>query len=663
MHNVEQMSEVKSEANEGRSVSGPSSVSKVRTARVPVVCDGVKGVIAFRGDRWVVDNSAELSVLQGLGGSSDGAGRLSALVAALNSGVAKLGDLANLNRALRSIAECEPPCLAHVPVDLRPAAMVACAHWDCLEAAEWLCWALASRLNSNLTDTSLAAGYMNWELEGKDRAVDEYWLNASWCSMVGESFWETLSSHENLLIRYIGEVSDPLTSKERLWKLWKYRADYYETYELQDLVALHPNASVDHIMDIAKKSRYIDSAVVYRVLQNKTTKSRKLREMFTMDLDIGHLCLLSLHPNTPKDVLELLLANDNDQVAGLAAHHPEVSSRALVRAFDHPSAKRRTLLVQSGKLPKGNLEMVVGDRNRHVRAAVAGDPRLNRKLLKQLAIDKTATVRRWAATNPSMSLKLLYRLACDEHSWVRRAVASRKDANPQLVALLEKDSDDAVRVWVAQNPSAPKYTLRQLAADKTDWVRLSVAENASTPVEVLMQLAADKTDWVRLSVAENASTPVEVLMQLAADKTDWVRLSVAENASTPVEVLMQLSADQSDWVRVAVAENPSTPARAFDQLVFDREDQVRWRLAKNPSLPARLLIQLGKDQRYFIRMDVARNPSTPVEALEQLAYDRVPAVREAVAHHPSTPADLLEHLRVQGYARIPRPDQAMASPA
>ena len=637
MHNVEQMSEVKSEANEGRSVSGPSSVSKVRTARVPVVCDGVKGVIAFRGDRWVVDNSAELSVLQGLGGSSDGAGRLSALVAALNSGVAKLGDLANLNRALRSIAESEPPCLAHVPVDLRPAAMVACAHWDCLEATEWLCWALASRLNSNLTDTSLAAGFMNWELEGKDRAVDEYWLNASWCSMVGESFWETLSSHENLLIRYIGEVSDPLTSKERLWKLWKYRADYYETCELQDLVALHPNASVDHIMDISKKSRYIDSAVVYRVLQNKTTKSRKLSEMFTMDLDIGHLCLLSLHPNTPKDVLELLLANDNDQVAGLAAHHPKVSARALVRAFDHPSAKRRTLLAQSPKLSKKSLETLARDRNRHVRAAVAGDPRLNRKLLKQLAIDKTATVRRWAATNPSMSLKLLYLLACDEHSWVRRAVASRKDANPQLVALLEKDSDDAVRVWVAQNPSAPKYTLRQLAADKTDWVRLSVAENASTPVEVLMQLAADKSELVRLSVAENASTPVEVLMQLAADK--------------------------SEWVRVAVAKNPSTPARAFDQLVSDREDRVRWRLAKNPSLPARLLIQLGKDQRYFIRMDVARNPSTPVEALEQLAYDRVPAVREAVAHHPSTPADLLEHLRAQGYTRIPRPDQAMASPA
>ena len=156
-----------------------------------VVCDGVRGVFARGADgRWGLVNGAELAVLEGLGGSSDGASRLRGMGAALSAGAAGPGDLVRLGRCLRSLVEADEVCWAIVPPDLAAAVTVACAWWDRWKAGQWLCWVLSARLEANLLEgLGVGAGWLGWAMWSLLRPQRAWWNGIGWMERLGGEFW------------------------------------------------------------------------------------------------------------------------------------------------------------------------------------------------------------------------------------------------------------------------------------------------------------------------------------------------------------------------------------------------------------------------------------------------------------------------------------------
>ena len=123
-----------------------------RQGRRVVSVGAVRGVLARRGGRWVVDNDSEVRLLEALRAERGARDRLWALAAALDAGVGA-GDLRRLNGRLSAIAALERPeevWRVRVPGDLLGAVAHVCVCVSEEMLSRWLGFALSARLDANL---------------------------------------------------------------------------------------------------------------------------------------------------------------------------------------------------------------------------------------------------------------------------------------------------------------------------------------------------------------------------------------------------------------------------------------------------------------------------------------------------------------------------------
>jgi hypothetical protein len=161
-----------------------------------------------------------------------------------------------------------------------------------------------------------------------------------------------------------------------------------------------------------------------------------------------------------------------------------------ISPIDELSVDERKTLAK-GSSSSETLEILAGDKNRHVRYWVARNPSASPETLKILAGDKNEYARRGVAYNPSVSPETLEILAGDRNWGVRQRVAENPSASPKTLEILAGDRNWGVRQGVAHNPSASPKTLEILAGDGNKDVRQRVAYNPSASREVHIKLAKE----------------------------------------------------------------------------------------------------------------------------------------------------------------------------
>ena len=557
----------------------------------------MKGVLAHEHGRWVLENEAELAVLEGLGGSSEGLGRLRGIAAALNEGAAGPGDVTCLNRSLRSIGEVDLVCWAGVRDDLMAATAVACAYWGHPKAVQWLCWALSGRLGHNLSSAGPPPGRLSWYRKPRHFRLHPEDRDVSWVDWLSPGYWEHLKSHADRLVREASEASDPQTPGSRLKELGRS-----DQAEVLDLVASHPNTPAKTLMGLAdRRSSYklpLENTrlLQYRVAQNLRASPQLLGRLpKASHFDEYTEFALACHPNAPRRILTELASSDNYMISIRVAAHPNTPTRALEHhaRSDFWALRRRAAAYP--RLPVVLLEGLAADRRFEVRAAAAANPNLLPDLLLKLAADRSASVRAAAAANPRLPQKHLRKLAGDRQQKVRAAAAANPRLPPELTSALADDSEALVREWVASNEGAPEAVLALLAEDSCLSVRSLVAGNSSAPSGALSRLAGDPESWIRQKVAEHPLAPSAAMERLACDPEWWVREKVAASPTAPIEALARLSADSEQIVRAGVAGNPSAPADLLARLASSEYQQVRGMVVANPSTNEETLVRLAAD--------------------------------------------------------------------
>ena len=156
-----------------------------RQQRRVVSVGAVGGVLAQRGGRWVVDNDAEVQLLEALRGGSGARDRLWALAATLDAGVVDAGRLRRLNGRLSAIVAVERPedlWRVRVPGNLLGAVAYVCVCANNELLSRWLGFVLAARLGANLVRGLLpGAGWVSWSVPHRRRYVawdrDQYWIS------------------------------------------------------------------------------------------------------------------------------------------------------------------------------------------------------------------------------------------------------------------------------------------------------------------------------------------------------------------------------------------------------------------------------------------------------------------------------------------------------
>ncbi|MFC9935452.1 hypothetical protein [Glutamicibacter sp. NPDC127525] len=398
------------------------------------------------------------------------------------------------------------------------------------------------------------------------------------------------------------------------------------------------------------------------------------------------LSFVASHPSTPQAALVGLLASKLPDVLLALVENPALTTDCLTALIPRVKAIRshesRERLATSTSLPPAVANVLLGDRDLGVRAALAGNAVVQREVLERLAKDPEPLVRLAVAVNPGASVDLaspivrsLLVSAIDaELLRTLRAIEDRDDLElpAELIAdALERLSksrlrDPHMRCIVADDARTGPRTLNRLSRSADDLVRRAVAKNPSASAETLSSLAADSEPAVRASVAGNGTLEVILLTVLAQDDEPIVRASAAESPRLAPSLLSKLLRDDDRRVRSAAYRNPSTrpedkvdvdverqrawresaPSRAdLVEMVASTRAEVRMQVAYDSRTPGDVLFMLGGERRSArVRRAVAANPNTPANALASLADDRDVEVRQAVAFNSSTPVEVLVRL-------------------
>ena len=551
---------------------GAVSVVTGQQPRRRVSVGGLRGVLAVRDGGWVVSNASEVAVLEALrGGDGSALGRLRALAAALNEGVAAPKDLRRLNRWLSEIAASQELWRVKVPAELCAAVASVCVCVDDERLWRWLGFVLPVRLDGCLVDGFLPApGAESWSVP------QHHWpwsfdRDAHWITELPAVFWDRLDAHRDERLRAVAAASDPTSRPKVLARL----ACAHRVTEVADLVASHPRTPTRTLRHLVRYPGC--SRAELRAAQNRAAT---------------------------KGLLEGLSRSHGWQTRYAVADHPNAPKRALRRLGGDEFAVVRCAVARAPNTPASTLEALAADDEVWVRANAASNEHLPQKPLQMLVEDRYRTVRAQAVANGALCVELAAECVGDRAQGVRAAVAARP-VGPDVLDVLSTDPKWTVRLAVACNSNTRPGVLEMLAGDGCDEVRAAVAGHRDTPAGTLEKLAGDDCWWVRGSLASNPSTPTETLWTLTGDEDLYVKETAAENAAMAPERLQALAVHR-DWeLRAAAALNPAMPQELLATLAGDDESDVRRCVCHNNNVPAAVLDALGSDPDYWVRAEAA----------------------------------------------------------
>ena len=565
-----------------------------------VVCVGaVRGVLARREHRWVVDNEPEVRLLEALRAERGALERLRALAAVLDAGLVGVEDLKRLNRRLSAIAAVEAPgdlWRVRVAGDECAAVAYACVCANDETLSRWLGYALSARLDANLVPGLLPGpGWASW---GVPHHLRHHTLDRDthWVSEMPRSFWRRLRSHSDRRLRAVARASDPAAHPKVLADL----ADRHPgTAEVLDVVASNPRAPTRVLRHLTRDPG-AGEQVALRVAHNRSATAALLAEMAnSRRWDLRYVA--AWHPRMPPGALRRLAGDESDEV--------------------------RTAVARAEAAPAPVLQALASDPDVWVRATVASNPSAPQGVLEALLGDRFAAVRAAAAANESTPAALVAARARDRAIRVRSAVAARP-VGADVLTVLAEDPKWKVRQAVAHNAHTPPEMLKQLAGDGCDEVRAAAGYHPDTPPVVLRALAGDHYWWVRNCVASNKSTPLRALSKLTSDEDPDVSFDAARNAAIDPRRLKTLAAHEHWAVRAGTALNPNTPQQLLEALAQDDDSDVRRCVCKNDHTPQSVLDTLRHDPDYWVRAAAA----AASQRRRAHTHDTAPQRRRAHTH-------------------------------
>ena len=401
---------------------------------------------------------------------------------------------------------------------------------------------------------------------------------------------------------------------------------------------------------------------------------------------------LATNPALPAELLERLIANTDEDLAGWLAERSDLDRRQ-VRELAGRSEEAVFELVRGGLLEAVEVDpgvlpyaatalldagigraewadMLARGPDAKRRFDLASCPGLPPAVTALLAADADLDVVAELASFTT-DRDLLARLATHPHAEVRAGVAGNPATPPHVLAGLitthwRGDTDGPPEAIPGPRQTvAGRSTVDPLPED-TPVARTSLPESCAVCVRHPVPFVHDPgcpllhcdlpagaaCDGTHQSVihslihraVDNSATPVEAAIRLARHPSPIVRRALAARADLPAEVAESLAADPIPGVRTAVAENPALPEAAIRRLAADGCHAV----LHNPSVPIDVLAQARKTGATLLPRIAVTGP----DEVRELAESRNPQLRRLVAERRDLPPEIRDRLAADPDASV-----------
>jgi hypothetical protein len=388
---------------------------------------------------------------------------------------------------------------------------------------------------------------------------------------------------------------------------------------------------------------------------------------------------ISIFPETPRNLLEILANSNNPEVAEAARLHvnyagelegnwQDVVDEQFKNRYLGQNDRLAVELLKIAPVPAYFLSEYVpseyltqGLNNPHLPL------RYRLQLLTRLAQEPTLEPRLQVAESPDTPLPVLEQLIGDLELSIRIAVEYNPNCPSALVELVTGQHK------VASNWDTDTQQLDSLSHSNWDWIRLAVAQNPSTSEETLLKLAGDKVFKIQLAVAKNPVTSANVLAVLAEYSSKEIQAEIAKHPNATEEILHSLFDSQQGIIRSKKNLPVSIIEKVFDRrntnIPLWKDTNIRYFLLKQPNTPTWILAEftnidieeltaerlvqerknnstpgihkewVSDDIKFLV--DVAKHPQVSQEILDILAQFPDSEVRLAANRKPESNLDLI----------------------
>jgi Leucine rich repeat variant len=389
------------------------------------------------------------------------------------------------------------------------------------------------------------------------------------------------------------------------YALTMYDAEKNRIFEflLRDLEGSQMPAS-----SLVKLATNYESWIRARVASHRNTPAATLEQLSNDKSYEPILWGIARNPNSPPALLEKLLREDYQTVAGAMIERAIIPPNIMGRLLESESEHLRSRIVYRNNLPLGLADRVI-----------------NTETHDSVLIS--------LARNPILTSELIS-IFIQQH---------------------ELKSDVCIALLFQPNLTIDHW--QQLANSQAESVRLAIASRENTPIDILVILSDDRELPVRMAIASNLQTPSNILVKLAADLEAEVRTKIAANPQTPVPTLETLATDASVEVRRSALSNPQTPASIRQDLedIFGRKPIATMidTLSGLPRIydPANddvitILTEYAQSNNAFVRLASLLHPLMPPEVIEGASRSACWSDRYAVAKNPAAPDLIRQNLNL-----------------
>ena len=204
---------------------------------------------------------------------------------------------------------------------------------------------------------------------------------------------------------------------------------------------------------------------------------------------------------------------------------------------------------------------------------------------------------------------------------VRAAIAQNPNVPIKLLKNLIEDDEYEIYLAAAKNPNTPIEIFQQLSQHNSSDIRIAVAQNPNTTLELLEILAKENDTSIRAAVLINPKLPLHLFEKLYSEISELLYYLTYEDFETLVE---RFSIDKPEF---------NTFAFHHRDRVYTSQGILpsfrRFVLLLHPQIPVNLLEKHKHSLQWRERYAITQNPSTPTEILQQLAEDANCVVRTA----------------------------------
>jgi hypothetical protein len=433
----------------------------------------------------------------------------------------------------------------------------------------------------------------------------------------------------------------------------------------------------------------IEPSLFADLLGNSDTLQGNRLHQRISEQSIDFQLALAQDPNTPPEILKVLVERGDKTVAEAAALHVNLAGelttdwqleidKILETVQLGQNDRLAVELLKIGSVPPELMSRwIPPDKLIQALTNPYVTKRDRLKFLARLAEETTVEPRLIAAESLDTPLSVLEKLLGDVDLAVRLATQNNPNCPAELADLVDAEAA------IAKDWNSDPVELVRLSQSRWDAIRLAVAQNPSTPEASLRELANDSTFEIQLAVAKNPATSGTVLSILAEHPEQAVRSALAVHWNATEEILHQVFPTTQGLIEQRKDLPSSILQRSFDERSTDvplwKEYQLMRLLIEQPNTSTATLAEMAKidleavkthlnsnDRDFFAPIfeqyeslsehlereakkaieyldGVAKHPNVSVEILEYLAQYPVDRIRFAVAQNPKTP----ESLRMQ----------------